>query len=722
MKRFLALAIVVMMIATIVPTTFAVPAQEPIDRQSMTRGREAMGIDTTPSAQPQTQITDFSNIKMKNRSLNTNGWMDTTPRGSYPMLDPEDTLLEGFWVEPDRFALADDWYTDGTEVLIGAFYMNDGVEGGSLYEFMEGETVWFNFDLYKTFDTGSQTLIPLDKEVALEAYVWAGTSEQYYGTDDTQGITLRYAWMSGTGSISCKVETPEDNYVYMFVVVIKDTTLTNTEWGAWLTPSKAEKENEFKNVSEGSAMTVGKSVTTKLGRNTNSSLTLAPLDLRGSKNEVQKMMYEFTYGEKHKIQLEGHKNYVAMFDSSDAVGIRIFFCDENMDVITSTYAGPGYFSGGGSYKDFAMMIMPVVSGTYYLVTCGYYMGDTGELEASIYNWNDVANPLTKTDDTIDLDSVEDGTVGMETGSSATPYAWGYFWYGDYGLGELLIMWPGTYTINGSNPNVYCDIYDGVHVIINGGEVGPIWAVNAYTPVEIEAKGNATISNTFFQFTTYNYEGYNAGVYFTGDNMMVTSSGNSQGAVMTANASMHILSKKFEVYCEQRTGYYPAAIWVTGKNLPGLTFGSNAQFDGDNRKCTMCYDGDGWFPYGYTVAPHDEVYRLHNQPDWFQMAYEFTVTTNGQVPDPSEQPTNSPTTSPSGNPTNPPSGTYYGDANLDGKVNTGDATMVLKHAAGMLTLDGQALANADINKDGKVNTGDATYILKVAAGMLPNPND
>jgi len=178
MKRFLALAIVVMMIATIVPTTFAVPAQEPIDRQSMTRGREAMGIDTTPSAQPQTQITDFSNIKMKNRSINTNGWMDTTPRGSYPMLDPEDTLLEGFWVEPDRFALADDWYTDGTEVLIGAFYMNDGLEGGSLYEFMEGETVWFNFDLYKSFDTGSQTLIPLDKEVALEAYVWAGTSEQ----------------------------------------------------------------------------------------------------------------------------------------------------------------------------------------------------------------------------------------------------------------------------------------------------------------------------------------------------------------------------------------------------------------------------------------------------------------------------------------------------------------------------------------------------------------
>ena len=59
----------------------------------------------------------------------------------------------------------------------------------------------------------------------------------------------------------------------------------------------------------------------------------------------------------------------------------------------------------------------------------------------------------------------------------------------------------------------------------------------------------------------------------------------------------------------------------------------------------------------------------------------------------------------------------GDANCDGKVNTGDATQVLKYAAGMVQLDDQALANADTNGDGKVNTGDATMILKYAAGMI-----
>lgn len=724
MKKILALALVAMMIAAIVPTTFAVPAQEPIDRESMTRGREAMGLSSTQNAQTQTEITDFSSINQEYRTVNsTKGWMEDTPRGSYPMLEPEETLLNGYWVEKDRFALVDDWYTDGSTVYTGAFYINDGVEGGTLNEFMQGDIVWFNFDLYKSFDAGSQTLVPLDTEnLAVEAYVWAGTMEQYMGDDPEQGITLRYAWMSGTGSLSCKIVTPEDNYVYMIVIVLKQPELQNMDFGGWLTPSYAYQENEFKNIEAGADMTVGKSVTTELGKNTDSSLVLAPFDQRNANNQVTKMMYEYTYGQRHKIELQGHQNYVAMFDSSDAVGIRIFFCDENMDVINSTYAGPAAVAGG--YKNFAMAIMPVTTGTYYLVTCGFYMGDEGELEATIYNWNDQAVPLTNTDDTIDLNNLEDGTVGKETGSASQPYAWGYYWYDQYSLGELIILWPGTYTINGQNTNIYCDVYDGVHIILNNAAIGPVWAANTYAPVEIEAVGNASIDNSYFQFSVYNYEGDNAGIYFTGDSMEVTSSGNSQGAVMSANAPMHILTKTFAAYCEERAGYYPAAIWITGKNLPQLTFGSDAQFDGENRKCTMCYDGDGWFPYGYTVSVHDEVYRLHNQPNWYEMAYSFEVTTGGTVPDPSDSPapTAKPTAGPTTAPTSAPHGGMLGDANEDGTVNTGDATMVLRHAAGIVTLDGQAYLNADINQDGTVNTGDATYILKVSAGMLPNPNN
>ena len=59
----------------------------------------------------------------------------------------------------------------------------------------------------------------------------------------------------------------------------------------------------------------------------------------------------------------------------------------------------------------------------------------------------------------------------------------------------------------------------------------------------------------------------------------------------------------------------------------------------------------------------------------------------------------------------------GDCNGDGKINTLDAVAILKHAAGMMTLEGDSFTAADINKDEKVNTVDAVFILKFAAGMI-----
>ena len=56
----------------------------------------------------------------------------------------------------------------------------------------------------------------------------------------------------------------------------------------------------------------------------------------------------------------------------------------------------------------------------------------------------------------------------------------------------------------------------------------------------------------------------------------------------------------------------------------------------------------------------------------------------------------------------------GDANADGSINTGDATLVLKYAANMISFDKQQCDNSDCNFDGKVNTGDATIILKHSA--------
>ncbi|NLB62057.1 MAG: hypothetical protein GX802_06560 [Clostridiales bacterium] len=53
----------------------------------------------------------------------------------------------------------------------------------------------------------------------------------------------------------------------------------------------------------------------------------------------------------------------------------------------------------------------------------------------------------------------------------------------------------------------------------------------------------------------------------------------------------------------------------------------------------------------------------------------------------------------------------GDIQGDGKVNTGDATAILRYLTGTGQLDPYALSAADFNGDGKVNTGDVTSILK-----------
>ncbi len=58
----------------------------------------------------------------------------------------------------------------------------------------------------------------------------------------------------------------------------------------------------------------------------------------------------------------------------------------------------------------------------------------------------------------------------------------------------------------------------------------------------------------------------------------------------------------------------------------------------------------------------------------------------------------------------------GDVNMDGLVNTGDASMVLRYAVGLDTMSDAQLALADFNGDELVNTGDASGILRVAVGL------
>ena len=65
----------------------------------------------------------------------------------------------------------------------------------------------------------------------------------------------------------------------------------------------------------------------------------------------------------------------------------------------------------------------------------------------------------------------------------------------------------------------------------------------------------------------------------------------------------------------------------------------------------------------------------------------------------------------------------GDSNLDSKIDTADAVMVLKYAAGMYKPDHYSEQgfyfdiNSDTNSDNDINTADAVLILKYAAGLI-----
>jgi SpoIID/LytB domain protein len=68
----------------------------------------------------------------------------------------------------------------------------------------------------------------------------------------------------------------------------------------------------------------------------------------------------------------------------------------------------------------------------------------------------------------------------------------------------------------------------------------------------------------------------------------------------------------------------------------------------------------------------------------------------------------------------------GDVNSDGKIQAGDARLVLRHVAMLETLTDEALKNADMDADGKVTAADARKILRIVAKIdvpyIPDTGD
>lgn len=60
---------------------------------------------------------------------------------------------------------------------------------------------------------------------------------------------------------------------------------------------------------------------------------------------------------------------------------------------------------------------------------------------------------------------------------------------------------------------------------------------------------------------------------------------------------------------------------------------------------------------------------------------------------------------------------YGDVNNDQKITSADATLSLRAAAKLITLEEEQITAADVNGDLKVTSADATLILRYAAKMI-----
>ena len=103
---------------------------------------------------------------------------------------------------------------------------------------------------------------------------------------------------------------------------------------------------------------------------------------------------------------------------------------------------------------------------------------------------------------------------------------------------------------------------------------------------------------------------------------------------------------------------------------------------------------------------------------------FDMVEDEPTPTPTEIPTDEPTPTPTEMPTEEPTPTEVipepdympGDVNNDGKLNSGDAVLVLRRIVDLVELNEKQAKAADIDEDGKITTGDAVRILRISVGL------
>ncbi|MBR3988005.1 MAG: starch-binding protein [Clostridia bacterium] len=150
------------------------------------------------------------------------------------------------------------------------------------------------------------------------------------------------------------------------------------------------------------------------------------------------------------------------------------------------------------------------------------------------------------------------------------------------------------------------------------------------------------------------------------------------------------------------GDYVYECTVDGKNIPA-------------------YGSDNVFLFGVPTANDDTYEIVINVKDKSGEKLEETGYAwvkdgvLGYGSDAPEEPTKP--TDPVTKPTDPVGEYLKGDADLDGKVNVKDATLIQKHVAKIVEMNALAQANADVDGNKAINIKDATTIQKFVANLI-----
>ena len=680
MKKIMAIVLVAAMILAIMPAAFAT-SKTVMDPREAVKGADLLSqndafadrsLQYGRTHRGQTTLNPESIDKKYQSISRTKGWADDL-NGHGVGVAP---------IDPERAATSGYWFLEETDTEAGFVLMSESVifdgdeygllvvpaEGQAAYSYAKNELMYFNFDIYQAFDQTAEQLISLpEKEdgYGVGALVYAGPA-----AEDTIPLIGMYSSMQG--GLSIEYVTPDDDYNYMIVLFVEKVDEFSQGWGGWFTLSTAD--GVVRDLKVGEDMKVGEELTQEIS--SSDKLCAVPMN--------ESFIPE--YGQVHKIELEGGKKYFLVFDSDEAeIYGHLLFATANMDIMCETAVV-------NDDEHNIMRVFPTESGTYYVGCCGFDMLTEGTVKIKVVEWEEVSPDVyPDVDEVIDLGSIgKEPQVGQVEGIDV--WAYSYNTQNNYGVLAVGGL-AGTYTIQGDAQDIVVVALDGSKVVLDNASINSVILDNYYAPVSISAKGSAKISCPD-GMAIVNDEGYLSGVYLTGDELTI------EGifGIYLESAPITLAAKKLIVDTTSMEGYYPIAMWVMGNNIPSVALGSNAKFDNNNRITKMCYDPDGYFTTGYAVSEHAELNRA-DDPGWSAAVLYFELTTDGLGGD--------------------TGAALVGDANGDGKVNTGDATTVLKYAAGMIP-EGSSLinlANADTNGDSKVNTGDATMILKYAAGMI-----